>query len=386
MSLFLLTFILIYGGLHAYGLWKLQSAFSPGSRTMLPLVFLAVFLILSPLFTRVSERAGHESTALVLAHIGYPWMGFLFLFFVFSLLLDLGRFLNYFFPSPGGNPGTWFFLKGPVPFFLAFGAALVVSLHGVLEARHIQIERISIETEKLPPGTPNLKIIQISDVHLGLLVGKRHIQQIVGIVREERPDILISTGDFVDGTLYRLPGLAESIRDLPAPFGKFAVTGNHEVYAGLPESLRFIEKAGFRILRDEAVLLPGLMNIVGIDDPAAHRSEEAMGKREGTLLPDNGDLFTLLLKHRPLIRIRSPEAGRFDLQLSGHTHRGQIFPFTLLTALAYPYQSGTYTLAGGSLLHVSRGTGTWGPPMRVLSPPEVTVIELKRPKRASGRG
>jgi len=383
MSLFLLTFILIYGGLHAYGLWKLQSAFSLGFRAMLPLLLVAVFLVLSPLLTRVSERAGHEGAALVLAHIGYPWMGFLFLFFVFSLLLDLGRLLNHFLPSPGGNPGTWFFLKGSVPFFLAFGAALLVSLCGALEARHLRVERLSVETEKLPPERTTVKILQISDVHLGLLVGKNHLERIARIIREEQPDLLVSTGDFVDGTLCHLPGLAESIRDLPAPFGKFAVTGNHEFYAGLPEALRFTEKAGFRILRGETVRLPGLLSITGVDDPAAGQSAGATDKTEKALLPDRGGLFTLLLKHRPIVQ-PSPE-GRFDLQLSGHTHRGQIFPFTLITAIAYPYQSGTYTLAGGSLLHVSRGTGTWGPPLRVLSPPEITVIELKRPRHAAGR-
>ncbi len=380
MSLFLFTFILIYGGLHAYGLWKLQSAFSLGPRVTVPLLVAAVFLVLTPLLTRVTERAGHEGAAFVLAHIGYPWMGFLFLFFVFSLLLDLGRLIARFFRA-SGETGTGLFLEGPTPFFLAFGAALLVSLYGILEARNIRVERLSLETGKLPSGTAALRIVQISDVHLGLMVGKSQLERIVRIVRDLEPDLIVSTGDLVDGTLCRLPGLAERLRRLPSPLGKFAVTGNHESYAGLPAALRFTEQAGFRILRGETVRLPGLLSITGVDDPAVGRFGGVPKGAEDTLRPDD-DLFTLLLKHRPLVHPASE--GRFDLQLSGHTHRGQIFPFTLLTAIAYPYQSGTYSLAGGGLLHVSRGTGTWGPPLRVLSPPEITLIELKKKAAAGG--
>ena len=378
MSLFLFSFIVIYGGLHAYGLWKLQSAFSLGARVTVLLLVVAVFLVLTPLLTRVTERAGHEGAAFVLAHIGYPWMGFLFLFFVFSLLLDLGRLLARLFRASGQ---TGLFLEGSTPFFLAFGAALLVSLYGVLEARNIRVERLTLETDKLSPGTAALRIVQISDVHLGLMVGKSQLERIVRIVRDLEPDLLVFTGDLVDGTLCRLPGLAETLRHLPSPLGKFAVTGNHESYAGLPAALSFTEQAGFRILRGETVRLPGLLSITGVDDPAVGRFGSVTKGEEDTLLPED-DLFTLLLKHRPLIHPASE--GRFDLQLSGHTHRGQIFPFTLLTAVAYPYQSGTYSLAGGGLLHVSRGTGTWGPPLRVLSPPEITLVELKKKATAAG--
>jgi len=376
MTLFLLVFVLVYGGLHAYGLIRFSAAFRPGPAVMIPLLAAAVFLVLSPILTRLSEQRGHEGTAFVLAHIGYPWMGFLFLFFVFSLVLDLGRLLNRLAAAVGGMPGLLFPFRPPVSFVLAVVLAVAVCLYGLMEARTPRIERISVETEKLPPHIPSLKIVQISDLHLGLLVRDRHVKKMAEVVKKERPDLLLSTGDLVDGTLCGLPGLAEAIGDLPAPLGKFAVTGNHEFYAGLPNAIRFTEKAGFRILRGESVILPGMLRIAGVDDPTAEYMGGAPGKKEEELLNEETGLFTILLKHRPEVLSRSE--GHFDLQLSGHTHRGQIYPFSLVVRLVYPRLAGTFPLSGGSLLHVSRGTGTWGPPIRFLSPPEITVIELKR--------
>lgn len=384
MTLFLLVFVLVYGGLHAYGLMRFNAAFRPGPAVMIPLTAAAVFFILSPILTRLSEQRGNEGTALVLAHIGYPWMGFLFLFFVFSLILDAGRLLNRFLAFLGGLPGILLPFRPPVSFVLAVGLAAFACLYGVMEARTPRIERISVETEKLPPEIPSLKIVQISDLHLGLLVRERHVKKIVEVVKKERPDLLVSTGDLVDGTLCGLPGLAEAIGDLPAPMGKFAVTGNHEFYAGLSNAIRFTEKAGFRMLRGESAVLPGIMRIAGVDDPTAEYLMKMPGKPEEELLTGESGIFTLFLKHRPVVLPRSD--GRFDLQLSGHTHRGQIFPFALVVRLVYPRLAGTFPLSVGSLLHVSRGTGTWGPPIRVLSPPEITVIELKRTDAAPAEG
>ena len=380
MTLFLLVFVLVYGGLHAYGLIRFSAAFRPGPAVMIPLFVAAVFFVLSPILTRLSEQRGHEGTAFVLAHIGYPWMGFLFLFFVFSLILDLGRLMNRLVAAVGGMPGLLVPFRPPVSFVLAVVLAFAVCLYGVMEARTPRIERISVETEKLPPHVPALKIVQISDLHLGLLVRDRHAKKVAEVVKKERPDLLISTGDLVDGTLCGLPGLAEEIGNIPAPLGKFAVTGNHECYAGLPNAIEFTETAGFRMLRGESAVLPGILRIVGVDDPTADFIRGMPGKPEEALLNEETGLFTLFLKHRPAVLSRSE--GRFDLQLSGHAHRGQTFPFALVVRLVYPRLAGTFPLPGGSLLHVSRGTGTWGPPIRVLSPPEITVIELKRREAA----
>jgi predicted MPP superfamily phosphohydrolase len=166
-------------------------------------------------------------------------------------------------------------------------------------------------------------------------------------------------------------------REINPRFGKYAITGNHEFYAGLEQSIWFTEQAGFTMLRGERVDIQNILTIAGVDDPQANSFGLYRGGTEKEVLADLPDnRFVLLLKHRPLIDESS--RGLFDLQLSGHVHRGQIFPFSIITGLYYETQSGLAQLSDGSSLYVSRGSGTWGPPIRFLSPPEVTVIDLVR--------
>jgi uncharacterized protein len=249
-------------------------------------------------------------------------------------------------------------------------------VYGYFEALNIRTERVTIETTKLPAGTDRLTIVQISDVHLGLIVRCDRLVGILEAVKAAKPDIFISTGDLVDAQINYLPGLRELLQEIKPRYGKFAITGNHEYYAGLDQAIAFTKEAGFTLLRGE-VVNAGVINIAGVDDPAGEQLHLEKPKSESALLAGlPKDQFTLLLKHRPVVSPDGPKL--FDLQLSGHTHKGQIFPFTYISKIAYPLNAGTFDLSNGALLHVSRGSGTWGPPIRFLSPPEVTVIELVR--------
>jgi uncharacterized protein len=169
--------------------------------------------------------------------------------------------------------------------------------------------------------------------------------------------------------------LAEILQEVNPRYGKYGVTGNHEFYAGLGQALEFTEKAGFTILRGKVTAIGDFMTIVGVDDPAGSGLHRSDGEIERELLGRvPRERFTLLLKHRP--DVEKDSAALFDLQLSGHVHKGQVFPFRLFTRLFYQMYAGFYQLSTGSHLYVSRGTGTWGPPIRFLTPPEVTLIEL----------
>jgi len=232
-----------------------------------------------------------------------------------------------------------------------------------------------LKTSKIPKEVGRLKIAQISDVHLGMIVREERLTRILQDVRKATPDIFISTGDLVDAQINRLEGLAEMLREINPRYGKFAITGNHEFYAGLPQSLEFTQNAGFSVLRGEALTLAGLINLAGVDDPAGQSMGLFRGVPEKELLSGlPREKFTLLLKHRP--DLDKNALGLFDLQISGHTHQGQIFPFRLITRLFYPYEGGSFHLPNHAILHVSRGSGTWGPPIRFLAAPEVTVYEL----------
>ena len=375
MSLFLLALFLIYGGTHFYFFLKVKSALSPG---ILSSLFLALFLLLmvfTPVQVRVLENQGLEAFARFAAYSGYLWMGFIFLFFSASLGIDIYHGLlhgvGFFFK----RDFSALFLAKRTALFLSIAWGMATALYGYFEARDIRTERIIISSPKVPRAAGKLTIVQISDVHLGLIVREERLKRIIALINGASPDLLISTGDLVDGQINRMTGLAELLQDIRPRFGKFAVTGNHEVYAGLGQAIGFTERAGFRVLRNEVSTAGGLVNVVGADDPAIGSVIHSRPATEKSLLlKASSERFTLLLKHRPAVDRES--LGLFDLQLSGHVHKGQIFPFNLLTYLFYPVRTGFALYPQNSALYVSRGTGTWGPPIRFLALPEVTVIEL----------
>lgn len=377
MTLFLVTFLFIYGSLHLYAFLKARSAFRFGTGPGIALGLFMLLMLFAPIMIRQSERLGLEVLARFISYIGYVWMGLLFIFISCSLLIDIyrlavwlsGRVFRY--EVSGIMPSAKLSLFLPAIFALAIGG------YGYFEAGAVRTEHLVIKTTKIPKDKNRFRIVQISDVHLGLIVGEKRLRNIIKEIRAAAPDLLVSTGDLVDGQLDGLKGLAELLGEIKAPYGKFAIPGNHEYYAGFDQAMEFISEAGFTILKGEAVNIPRIMNIAGVDDPA--------GKRFGlfTAIPEKSilstldtELFTLLLKHKPVIDESS--LGMFALQLSGHTHRGQIFPFNFITQLYFPRISGYFPLKKNSHLYVSRGTGTWGPPIRFLSPPEVTVIDLVR--------
>lgn len=374
MRFFLLAFFAIYGGMHLYAFLKARAALAFGPGTGILLTFFMLAMILAPVIVHYSEKLGLELFARIMAHIGFIWGAILFLFFSASVVIDLYRLAVYLSGLIFQRDYSAISLSTRYSFFIALFLSLCISFYGYFEARNIRTERILIKTAKLPAKIGILKIVQISDVHLGLMVREERLNRILDRVKAEQPDILVSTGDLLDGQVCRLNGLEELLKEVRPRYGKFAITGNHEFYAGIENARCFIENAGFTFLRGEGVTIAGIINIAGVDDPAGKiYGVRDISERE-LLSGLPREKFTLFLKHRPLVD--KTVIGLFDLQLSGHIHKGQIFPFTLVTALLYPINSGRLDLPNNSLVYVSRGSGTWGPPIRFLAPPEVTAIEL----------
>jgi predicted MPP superfamily phosphohydrolase len=375
MRLFLLIFFLLYGGLHYYLFVKASAALALGEISSILLILLMSLTVLAPLMVYGFARHGFIFAARLLSYAGYVWMGFVFLCFCCLITIDLYRFLIYL--GARVLPGDFSHLT-PSPLYsslVSFLLSFFIALYGYFEARDIRTERIVVRTPKISAEVGRLKIVQISDVHLGMIVQEERLTRILREVKRANPDLLISTGDLVNGQINHLSGLAEILREINPRYGKFAITGNHEFYAGLSQTLDFTRKAGFSVLRGESLTVAGLINLAGVDDPAGQSFglfKEVSEKELLSRLPR--EKFTLLLKHRP--DLEKSALGLFDLQISGHTHQGQIFPFRLLTRLFYPYDGGSFQLPNHSIMHVSRGSGTWGPPIRFLAPPEVSVYEL----------
>lgn len=373
MRLFVLVFFVIYGSIHLYALLKARAALAFGPGTAICLIFFMLAMILAPVIVHYAERLGLEFFARIMAHIGFIWGAILFLFFSASVVIDLYRLSVSLAGWIAQRDFSALSFSAKHSFVIPLVLSLCISLYGYFEARDIHTERILVKTPKLPAGISRLKIVQISDVHLGLMVREGRLNRILEKVKAEQPDILVSTGDLLDGQVCRLNGLENLFTSIHPQYGKFAVTGNHEFYAGIENARCFIENAGFTLLRGEGIT--GIINVAGVDDPAGKISVVAKDISEKEVLAGlPREKFTLFLKHRPFVD--KTVTGLFDLQLSGHIHKGQIFPFTLVTALLYPVTSGRLDLPNGSLMYVSRGSGTWGPPIRFLAPPEVTVIEL----------
>jgi uncharacterized protein len=370
MLKFIIAYLLIYSGVHAVFFHRFRVLLPANGTVTLVFAGFLGLMVLSPLITRILEVQGYDTAARMAACAAYFWMGFLFLSFAGSLVLYVADVVAWAvrMVTPFSVPrfSGRLFSSG----LMLLSLALVT--YGYLNAKKIAVEHISVSTEKLPPHINTLRIAQISDVHLGILHRESALQKIMDRVRSCSPDILVCTGDLVDGSMQNLMHLSDIIRQVDPPLGKFAVTGNHEYYAGLDHSLEFMRKSGFRILRDEAVGVGDIINIAGVNDGERFRKTD-----DGKALHQiKNNRFTVYLKHRP--EVPDPSKGSFDLQLSGHTHNGQIFPFNFLVLLEFPYIKGYYPLKNGSALYVNRGTGTWGPPMRIGSDSEITVIDIKR--------
>ncbi|MDF1615117.1 metallophosphoesterase [Desulfurivibrio dismutans] len=405
MLLFLSAFFLVYGSLHWLFYRRLRAAWGPGSWRW-PLVLTLVVLTLAPALVRLLERQELEGAARAMAYVGFYWMGFIFLFTVAALLLSLPAWLLRYRrlrsrsqlslptdePAPLGIPGFVEALLTPSGIFkLALLFSLAASGYGYFEARDIRVEEVRLAAPELAgfapaladddtgtasspwPSDRPLRIVKITDVHLGLLIREERLAPMLAAVAAARPDILVATGDIVDGQGDGIAHLAEKFRRLEVPLGKFAILGNHEFYIGAAESLEFLEAAGFTVLRGESVAIGDRLRIAGVDDRTGIALGQTPPEQEAQLLAElPADTYNILLKHQPVV----VSGGHVDLQLSGHIHQGQLVPFNFFTRLAYRVPSGLSRAEDGRYLYVGRGTGTWGPPVRFLAPPEVTLIKL----------
>ena len=364
---FFLTFLITYGAMHSLFYHRVR-VLLPDQRWIHGLVIaLLVLLVVVPMSSIFLDRSGHAETARLAALIGFSWMGFLFFASILAVGMNIFDILSW----TGRKIFAWELptLWGKGPAIIMLASALLICVYGVFEAQRIRVERITVATDKLPAGTPHLRIAQISDVHIGLLIGKPLLSAIIEILGREQPQIVVCTGDLLDSSGH-IDGLSPLLKQIQPRYGKYAVIGNHECYLGLARSLAFLDQAGFTMVRNQVKTSGGIINIAGVDDPAAGIKTDEVA----LLSSITNNLFTLFLKHQPYVPTGT--RGLFDLQLSGHTHKGQLFPFCYVVSLVYPYLAGFYSLSKGSSLYTSRGTGTWGPSMRVLSPPEVTIIDV----------
>jgi predicted MPP superfamily phosphohydrolase len=377
MGRFLIMYLLIYGGINVYAgvrMSVLVRRWTPWGQVGLAL--LIACMVAGPIVSRLLERTNYVMLAQAVGLVTYTWMALALWFFFLGIAIDIWNIGVW--CAARIRPAAWSFHVGWIQSLIAIGTVVLLALiWGAIEAQYIQLREVTLESARLPAGSKPIRILQVSDIHLGLIERDGRMRQILRIVERLKPDMIVATGDIVDGTAHHMEKLVRMWAECNPPLGKYAVFGNHEVYAGRERSAALLTEAGFKVLRGEKVMTGGIV-IAGIDDDGSFRRTPRLQAIENELLPAVGEPrpFTVMMKHRPWVEESS--LGRFDVQLSGHTHSGQVFPFGLIVRTQYPYLYGFFQLEKGSALYVSRGTGTWGPRLRLAAPPEVILITVKR--------
>jgi len=380
LSLALLILALATGllvGTHTYVARRL--VLDPGIPEPWKALLLVALVLLGA--SLVAQPFGERLLAPRLARwIAWPaslWMGLLFLLL---LLLGVSDALLWLSGSPAlAAPSAQGEGAAGARALLVFGIAFTAAAFGMRSAlAPPRLERLRVALDGWPAALEGYRIVQISDLHIGPILGRSFAESLVARVNALEPDLIALTGDWVDGAVERLAAEVAPFADLRARDGVFFVTGNHDHYSGARAWAARASELGMRVLRNERVEIrrgDAVFDLVGVDD---HRGNW-IDREEREDLPRalegrDASRPAILMAHDPSTFKRASRSG-VDLQISGHTHGGQIWPFRYFVRLAVPYVAGLYR-EGSSQLYVSRGTGFWGPPMRIAAPAEVTEIEI----------
>ena len=315
---------------------------------------------------------------------GYVWLGVMFLLFAVVLSTDLLRLL--------AAIARRVAVAQPLdPQRRTLLARLTAGATGVLVSglaaaalrsvqKPVEVRRVSVRLDRLPRAQDGFRIVQLTDIHVGPTIGRAFVEQIVERANALAPDLVAITGDLVDGTVGQLAAAIEPLARLRAPHGVYFVTGNHEYFSGAEDWLNELNRLGIRVLRNERVSIDNGtvgFDLAGVDDRSAVHygglpPHEALGR---ALLDRDPGRELVLLAHQPRTLLDAEPFG-IGLQLSGHTHGGQMWPFNFVVGLQQPFVAGLHR-RGSAQIYVSRGTGYWGPPMRLGAPAEITEIRLE---------
>jgi len=384
----------ILGGMHWFIWLRLvrdPALAEPWRRILTVALALAAVAVPAGMFAWRFLPAGLSRTASALL---FTWLGASFLLFSALVAVEAVRFL--------GSAGSWLasLWREPGPpadperrIFLARAAAASATLtaggatgFGFRTAvADPEVREVQVSLPRLPPALSGFTIAQISDLHVGPTIGEKAVRRVVELTNAARPDAIVITGDLVDGPVAELRRATEHLAGLRAPQGVYFVTGNHEYYAGAAPWMAELRRYGIRVLHNQRAVLgdtgPGgaSFDLAGVDDWSVARVEDGRWPTlDQALEGRDPDRSLVLLAHQPRGLSEAMRSG-VELQLSGHTHGGQLFPWSLVVGAVFPYLKGLYHRAEEGRegqIYVSCGTGYWGPPLRLGAPAEVAKIVL----------
>jgi len=338
-------------------------------------VYAVAFIFMSVSFIAAVflERADIVVLGRPLSWIGSFWLAAFVYLILLIAAVDLFRLVNLLVPFfPAYITSDPHRSARAVAVGVVSVTAILVS-YGFINAHLIRVRTLDVPIAKKAAGRKSLNVVMASDIHLSSIIGKGRIDRIVEKINSLSPEIVLLPGDIVDGDLNPVihQNLGESLRMIKAPLGVYAVTGNHEYYGGMERACEYITEHGVKVLRDSTVLIDSSFYIVGRDDREVRKRKQLAELMEKV----DKRLPVILMDHQPF-HLEEAEVNGVDLQLSGHTHHGQMWPFNYVTDIVYELAYG-YVVKGSTHIYVSSGVGTWGPPIRIGADPEIVNIRLE---------
>lgn len=377
--LFLIIFllvILIYGSINYYigrrG-WQVLFNYIPGLNRP---VYWTIFLVIS--FSYIAARLGEQVLPVVLTRVfiilGALWLGAMFYLFLIIIILDAIGLL-----------GTVFHIwpKGKKPFrpwlgIIVFLSVLGIVIYGVWNAKHPQITHYDLAVKRQAGVLSALHVVMVSDIHLGTINHDGYISKLVELINQQKPDVILFAGDIIDEEIdsFVEKEITSNFPDLKAEYGVYAVLGNHEYIGGnADEATKYLKAAGVTVLHDDLECVADSFYLIGREDISGTNMRGHKRKDLASLmLGVNKNMPIIVLDHQPS-QLDEPLTQGVDIQLSGHTHQGQLFPVQFITNKIFKNDYG-YTCKDNLQVIVSSGYGTWGPPMRVGNKPEIVDITI----------
>jgi predicted MPP superfamily phosphohydrolase len=377
VAIFFTVFFTLYGLINFYVFLRGWQAIPPDSSLRIPYVVVFWALALSFIAGRFLERIAISTFSDIVVWVGSFWLAAFAYFMLLALLIDVLRLANYvvpFFPS--------FITRNYVRAkeITALGAVLLVAgalVAGYFNARTPRLRTLNLHIDKSVDSLRSLNLAVASDIHLGTIIGRSRLDAIVKTINALDPDLILLPGDIVDEDLGPVikQNLGEMLRKLKARYGVIAITGNHEYIGGVEEACGYLEEHGITVLRDTSVRINNGLFVVGREDRSISQFARKKRKPLHELMTQvDKRLPVILMDHQPFGLDEAVGQG-VDLQLSGHTHHGQLWPFQFITKAVYELSWG-YLKRGSTHIYVSSGVGTWGPPVRIGNTPEIVNIRL----------
>ena len=358
---FLVIVLSIYSGLNYYVYLKVVRGLHLSAR---PLFYVRIFFLAAALSFVAGNLLTHYLSFRYLSYPGNIWFGVLGISFSVFLLKDIIRLFFRFNDYP--------MTAGAIVLIL-----LVASFSLFNYSRFLAFKEIEIPISNLPDELSGFTIIQLSDLHLDASKSSERLSYIVEETNKVNPDLIVITGDLMDEDICKDRNICTILGKLKSRYGVLMITGNHEYYAGIDSFLAVAKQLGFTVLRNAKMTITDSIELAGVDDEQGNRFNEKGKDLELAIKGCDFSKPVILLSHRPTEFDKAVELG-VDLQLSGHTHVGQVPPMDLIVMLSYKYPFGLYK-RGFSYIYTTSGTGIWGPPMRLFSRSEIVKITLTKP-------